>query len=43
MNAQGQFQRFVNKILSPFNRKFCAVFLDDIVVYSKTDAEHEEH
>ena len=42
MNAPGEFQQFMNKILSPFNAKFCAVFWDDIVVYSKTDAEHEE-
>ena len=43
MNAPAKFQRFMNKILAQFIGKFCFVYSDNIVVFSRTQAEHEEH
>lgn len=36
MNAPATFQRFNNRILAPVLRKFCVVYLDDIIIYSRT-------
>lgn len=33
----------MNNILNPYLDKFDLVFVDDILVYSKTTEEHEEH
>ena len=43
INAPAIFQRFMNKILAPYIGKFCCVYLDDIVIFSKTAEEHEGH
>ena len=37
------FMNMVNNVLSKFLDKFVFVFIDDILVYSKNEAEHEEH
>ena len=42
-NAPGQFQRFMNKIFAPFIGKFLYIYLDDLVIYSKSLEEHEDH
>jgi len=42
-NAPAVFQSFVNDIFSEDIGKYCQVYLDDIVVYSKTLEEHVEH
>jgi hypothetical protein len=33
----------MNKVFLDYLDKFIVVFIDDILVYSKTEEEHEEH
>ena len=37
------FQRFINDSLREYLDQFCSAYLDDILIYSKTKAEHTEH
>ena len=43
VNGPATFQRLMNTILGPYIGKFCMVYLDDIVVFSKTEEEHRDH
>ena len=42
-NALATFMDFMNMVFSPFLDKFMIVFIDDILVYSKTREDHAEH
>ena len=42
-NAPATFQRIVNTILRDGLDKFVLVFLDDILIFSRTKEEHEQH
>jgi hypothetical protein len=42
-NAPAYFMNLVNKVFMKFLDKFVVVFIDNILVYSKTEEEHAEH
>ena len=42
-NAPSTFQAVINNILGPELRNCCLVYMDDIVVFSKTPEEHLQH
>ena len=37
------FQRFINKVLFPHLDKFCTAYIDNIMIYSQSVEEHQEH
>ena len=42
-NAPATFQRLMDQVLNGLIGSFCLVYLDDVIVYSKTKREHLEH
>ena len=42
-NAPAMFMDYMNRIFRPFLDKFVVVFIDDILIYSRTQEEHLEH
>ena len=43
MNPPGAFMSLMNGIFKPYLYLFVIVFIDDILIYSKSRKEHEEH
>jgi hypothetical protein len=43
MNSPTYFMYLMNKVFMEYLDKFVVVFINDILIYSKTEAEHEEH
>ena len=37
------FQRFINEVLFPYLDKFCITYIDNIMIYSQSVEEHQEH
>ena len=42
-NASASFMCLMNNVLSKYLDQFVVVFVDDILIYSKTEEEHKEH
>ncbi|KAL0534115.1 hypothetical protein IC582_028396 [Cucumis melo] len=42
-NAPAVFMDLMNRVFQDFLDSFVIVFINDILIYSKTEAEHEEH
>jgi hypothetical protein len=42
-NAPATFQTAMNSIFHPYIRKFVVVYIDDILIFSKTEAENQAH
>ena len=42
-NSPATFQAYINHALRGLVDDFCIVYLDDILVFSKTQEEHEDH
>ena len=42
-NAPGVFMEYINCIFHTYLDRFVVVFIDDILIYSKSEEEHVEH
>ena len=42
-NASATFMDLMNRVFKPYLDHFVVVFIDDILVYSKSRKEHERH
>lgn len=42
-NASVTFQAFINNVLREYLDEFIVVYLNDILIYSKTEEEHIKH
>ena len=42
-NGPATYQRYMNDVLFDYLDDFCTAYLDDILIYSDNELEHEEH
>ena len=42
-NGPATYQRYMNDVLFDYLDDFCTAYLDDILIYSNNELEHEEH
>ena len=42
-NAQTAFMGLMNRVFQPYLDQFVVVFVDDILIYSQSEVEHEDH
>ena len=42
-NGPATYQRYMNDVLFEYLDDFCTAYLDDILIYSENESEHEEH
>jgi hypothetical protein len=42
-NAPAYFMNMMNKVFMEYLDRFVMVFINDILIYSKNDSDHEEH
>jgi hypothetical protein len=42
-NAPAYFMNLMNKVFMEYLDRFVVVFIDNILIYSKSDSDHEEH
>jgi hypothetical protein len=42
-NAPAVFMDLMNRVCKPYLDRFIIVFIDDILIYSRSKKEHEEH
>ncbi|KAG8474874.1 hypothetical protein CXB51_031596 [Gossypium anomalum] len=42
-NALAVFMDLMNRVFQPFLDRFVVIFIDDILIYSETEAKHDEH
>ena len=42
-NGSASFQNYINDTLQEYLNNFCTVYLNDILIYSEIEAEHEIH
>ena len=43
MNALATFMDLMNRVFQPYLDQFLVVFVDDILIYSQSEVEHEDH
>ena len=43
MNAPAAFMDLMHRVFQPYLDRFVVVFVDDILIYSKSEEEHEDH
>ena len=42
-NGQVAFMDLMNRVFRPYLDQFVVIFIDDILVYSRDEQEHEQH